>query len=370
MTKTRIQALVLAVVLVAALPAQASFADSSDEISAKKVAAAAKLDALKADDAKLESAVRTLDAGIVVQSSATDAARQAATAADAAVDSAETRLRATEKKAADLRQRASAVAVQAYVHPSSDSILEIMKARDLAEASRRQTFMSQVVQVDRDVLGQLRAVREDQQAEQRNLLALRDQAQERKKVATDKLAELQKLRADQMRLRSALDVRIQAYTYEVEALAREESNIQSLIRTRELSGESVDGTPTPARSASGLIWPSSGSVSSPFGYRWGAMHQGIDIDSGPGAPIVAVKAGTVIMAGWNGGYGNCVVIDHGGSFSTLYAHQSRMVVGDGEYVKQGQLLGYVGGTGNVTGPHLHFETRVGGVARNPTSFLP
>lgn len=355
--------------LVSAVPARA-LADSSDEVAAKKASAAAKLDAAKVDDAKLEAAVRSLDAGIAVQSSATDAARQAADAANAAADSAQARLKATEKKAADLKTKASAVAVQAYVHPASDSFLEIMKSKDMAELSRRQTFMSQVVQVDRDVLGELKAVREDQQAEQTNLLALRDQAQTRKKEASDKLAELQKLRTDQVRLKSALDVRIRDYQNEVDALSREEGNIQGLIRSRELSGESVDGTPQPAKSASGLIWPASGPISSPFGYRWGALHAGIDIDTGYGAPIVAAKAGTVILAGPNGGYGNCTIIDHGGSFTTLYAHQSRMLVGEGDYVKQGQLLGYTGSTGNVTGPHLHFETRVGGVPKNPLNYLP
>jgi murein DD-endopeptidase MepM/ murein hydrolase activator NlpD len=99
------------------------------------------------------------------------------------------------------------------------------------------------------------------------------------------------------------------------------------------------------------------------------MHNGVDIDSGPGAPIRAADSGVVIMAGYNGGYGNCVIIDHGGGFTTLYAHQSRMAVGDGESVGRGEVIGYVGGTGNVTGPHLHFETRVGGVPENPMGYF-
>jgi murein DD-endopeptidase MepM/ murein hydrolase activator NlpD len=362
------------VMLMSAFPTSAFAADDADTVRSKKTAAAARLDALKADDAELEAAVRTLDAGIAVQSSATDAARQAASAAMAAADAAAMRLAATEKKMADLRTRASAVAVQAYINPGSDTFLEIMKARDIGEAGRRQAFMSQVVQVDRDVLGELRAVRQDQQAEQANLLALREQAQNRKQEATDRLNELEQLRADQVRLRGALDVRIREYTAEVEALAREEASISGLIRAREASGASVDGRPQlqQARSTSsaGLIWPSAGSVSSPFGWRWGAMHSGIDIDSGYGAPIRAAKAGVVISAGWYGGYGLCTIIDHGGGFTTLYAHQSSMSVSDGQSVSQGQLIGYVGGTGNVTGPHLHFETRVGGTAQNPMNFLP
>lgn len=365
----KVGAIALIAVLVALVPARA-IAQPSDDKPSKKVAAAAQLDALKADDVKLDAAVRTLDAGIIEQSNVTDAARRAAAAADAAVGSAQARLAATEKRMGNLKQKAVEVAVMAYVHPANDSIVELMKVNDLAQASRRQALMSQVVQVDRDVLGQLRAVRQDQQAEQANLLALRDEAQGRREEAVQKLSALQALRDDQARLKSALDVRIAQFTAEVNALAREESNIQGLIRVRELTGESVDGTPSPAKSASGLIWPVPGAVTSPFGPRWGSMHTGIDIDSGAGVPIKAAKAGTVIMAAWYGGYGNCVIIDHGGGFSTLYAHQSSVAVSEGQSVGQGTVVGYVGGTGNVTGPHLHFETRVGGSPQNPVNFLP
>jgi murein DD-endopeptidase MepM/ murein hydrolase activator NlpD len=373
MAKTRIHALVLIVMLVSALPARAGAADDARK---KKAELAAQLDVLKANDLQLESAVRNLDAGIEVQASETEAAKQAASAADEAVDTAEARLAATEKRVGELRQKASAVAVQAYVHPGGVPILEIVKSKDLAEASRRQTLLAHVVNVDRDVLGELRAVRQDQQAEQANLIALREQAQNRKKAATEKLTELERSRTDQVRLRNALDVRIREYTAEIDALNREEANITALIRTREASGQRADGTTVTAApaargsSGSGLVWPADGGVSSPFGFRWGRLHAGIDIDSGSGAPIRAAKAGTVIMAAYNGGYGNCVIIDHGGGFTTLYAHQSRMLVSSGESVSRGETIGYVGGTGNVTGPHLHFETRVGGNPEDPQRYLP
>ena len=100
------------------------------------------------------------------------------------------------------------------------------------------------------------------------------------------------------------------------------------------------------------------------------MHQGIDIAAPTGTPIVAAKAGDVIFAGGMGGYGNCVIIDHGGGFSTLYGHQSRIAAGDGQSVERGQVIGYVGSTGHSTGPHLHFETRVNGSAQNPRRYLP
>ena len=111
-----------------------------------------------------------------------------------------------------------------------------------------------------------------------------------------------------------------------------------------------DSTP----SASGFIWPVGGPVVSPFGWRWGRMHEGIDIGAGYGAPIVASASGVVIFAGWMGGYGNLIIIDHGGGLATAYAHQSSFAVGGGP-VSQGQTIGYVGCTGHCYGPHLHFR---------------
>ena len=99
------------------------------------------------------------------------------------------------------------------------------------------------------------------------------------------------------------------------------------------------------------------------------MHEGIDIGAGSGTPIRAAAAGTVIHAGWLGGYGNLVVIDHGGGVATAYGHQSSIAAGSGAFVAQGQVIGYVGSTGNSTGPHLHFEVRVNGAPQDPLGYL-
>ena len=122
-------------------------------------------------------------------------------------------------------------------------------------------------------------------------------------------------------------------------------------------------------SASGFIWPVNGPVVSPFGMRWGRMHEGIDIGVGYGTPIHAAAAGTVITAGWEDGYGNLIVIDHGGGIATAYGHQSGFAVGYGAHVEQGQVIGYVGCTGHCFGPHLHFEVRVNGTAVDPLGYL-
>ena len=355
------------------------FADSLDDRraanQAKKAAAAAKLDALKADDAQLEAAVRDLDSNVDVQAATTEAAQQSAAAAQGAVGSAQARLAATEARMATLKKQAAALAIRAYVHPAGDPLLDILSSKDLAEASRRETLLSHVASTDTDVLSQLRATRQDQQAEQGDLAHLLEQAQARRRAAADHLAELQQARDDQTRLKAALDTRIQEYTSEVDALSREQANIEALIRSRQRAAPAVPAGP-PAKGASkgasksGLIWPASGPITSGFGMRWGRMHTGIDIGAGYGAPIKAAKAGTVISAGSNGGYGLATIIDHGGGLSTLYAHQSQLAVSDGATVSQGQVIGYVGCSGHCTGPHLHFETRVNGTAENPLNLLP
>ncbi|HEV3400511.1 MAG TPA: M23 family metallopeptidase [Acidimicrobiales bacterium] len=360
-------------------------ADSLDErrraAQAKRAAAARQLDVLRADDRQLESALRDLEASLAAQAAATQAAQQAERAAQAAVSSAEARLAATEQRMSSLKAQAAALAVRAYVHPGGDGLLEMVRSRDLGEASRRETLLAHVASTDRDVLSQLRATREDQESEQGRVRKLREQAEARRRAASARLVDLARARADQARIQGALDARIAAYVSDLEGLAREEGKIQELIRARSQPPPvavvptlqqvvSGGGNAPRAASSGGLIWPASGPVNSPFGPRWGRMHTGIDIGAPSGAAIRAAKGGTVISAGYNGGYGLAVVIDHGGGLTTLYGHASSISVGDGASVSQGQTIAAVGCTGSCTGPHLHFETRVGGNPQNPMNYLP
>ncbi|WP_315443923.1 M23 family metallopeptidase [uncultured Selenomonas sp.] len=119
------------------------------------------------------------------------------------------------------------------------------------------------------------------------------------------------------------------------------------------------------------IWPTTGYVSSPYGLRFGGseFHQGVDIAAEIGTPIVATADGVVTAAGWNGGYGNMVDVDHGGGIVTRYGHASAVAVTVGQQVRRGQTIAYVGSTGRSTGPHLHYEVRVNGQPVNPAGYL-
>ena len=168
--------------------------------------------------------------------------------------------------------------------------------------------------------------------------------------------------------RASLLSKVKGDRRELEAEARDlrarSAKLASQIRTG-----SVNLPSTVSVGGSGQFsWPVNGQLTSGFGFRWGRMHEGIDIAAPTGRPIGAAAAGTVIVAGWGGGYGNLVVVSHG-TISTAYAHMSSIAVSNGQQVSRGTVLGAVGSTGHSTGPHLHFEVRVNGSPQNPINYL-
>jgi murein DD-endopeptidase MepM/ murein hydrolase activator NlpD len=165
---------------------------------------------------------------------------------------------------------------------------------------------------------------------------------------------------------------------EIEALIREKQAEEAARRAAARRAALLAGQePPPIVGAPGqLIWPVSGRISSPFGMRTNPvsgrflMHTGIDIAAEMGTTVVAPADGKVITAGWNdGGYGNMIIIDNGGSMSTLFGHLSQIFVATDQEVKRGQAIGAVGSTGESTGPHLHFEVRIDGKPVDPMSYL-
>ena len=161
---------------------------------------------------------------------------------------------------------------------------------------------------------------------------------------------------------------------ELQEFYAEQARQQAAAQQQQSSSSSSSSTTTVVNTGDlSFRWPLPGYsyISSPFGSRWGGWHTGIDISGGGvyGAPIVAAEAGTVILATSHYSYGNYVIVDHGGGYTTLYAHMSSIGCSVGDYVSKGQTIGYVGSTGNSTGPHLHFEVRVNGSAQNPVNYV-
>jgi murein DD-endopeptidase MepM/ murein hydrolase activator NlpD len=155
---------------------------------------------------------------------------------------------------------------------------------------------------------------------------------------------------------------------EVERQREEEQQRRASAARAAAAPPARAAAPAPPAASGGFRWPMCARVTSEYGPRWGTLHRGIDLGAPTGTPIRSVAAGTVLFAGWQGGYGNMTLIDHGGVVSA-YAHQSGFAVGQGARVAQGQVIGYIGMTGNTTGPHLHLEIRVGGSAVNPRQYL-
>ena len=155
---------------------------------------------------------------------------------------------------------------------------------------------------------------------------------------------------------------------DLEALERQQAKVTAAVRSAGSGGPAPSAGPI-RRGSGRFIWPVNGPVSSPFGQRWGRLHAGVDIPGPSGAPIRAAASGRVILMGPTGGYGNYTCVGHGGGISTCYAHQSRFGTSNGASVKQGQVIGYVGNTGNSFGDHLHFEVRVNGSPVDPLGYL-
>lgn len=176
--------------------------------------------------------------------------------------------------------------------------------------------------------------------------------------------------------RANLEDMIKRSKTDLEKLEKQEDKL--IEESNALSGEIRGISDGKAKYAGGkMIWPvpSSKKIDSPFGYRIHPvykkkkMHTGVDIDAALGASIVAANSGKVIFAGWKNGYGNTVIVDHGGGITTLYAHCSKLLVKTGNKVEAGQTIAKAGKTGVATGTHLHFEVRENGAVTDPLNYI-
>jgi murein DD-endopeptidase MepM/ murein hydrolase activator NlpD len=272
--------------------------------------------------------------------------------------------------------------VEIYTTDRPDTIEVLLSVSSLDDLISNLRYLDEIAQRDQEIASQVAEARADLVVERRRTQQLEaEEAATTAQIAQDTAAqrevlgelvgrrnELVAAQADREGLLAGLREQRHEDLEELEEMERASEELADRIRAsqRSTGGASAGSGAAPS---SGFIWPVNGPLTSGFGQRWGRLHAGIDIGVGFGTPIRAAAAGTVIYAGWLGGYGNLVVVDHGGGLSTAYGHQQRIYVGYGQGVAQGDVLGEVGSTGNSTGPHLHFEVRVNGGPVDPLGYL-
>jgi murein DD-endopeptidase MepM/ murein hydrolase activator NlpD len=270
--------------------------------------------------------------------------------------------------------------VDIYESDPASPLDVFLGARTLDDAVAQITYLSDIGRQDRLIAKEVGAAKRQMKAARAKTKVLRTRVQsetavisartEQTRSVRDELAgardDLADTRQQKLVDLSTLSAEDRADAEEIDALQAASQALATRIRAAQ--SQSTPGTDQTPSSA-GLIWPVQGPVTSPFGWRWGRMHEGIDIGVPYGTPIHAAASGTIIYCGWESGYGNLTVIDHGNNLATAYGHQSSIAVGCGQQVSQGQVIGYVGSTGHSTGPHLHFEVRVNGAPVDPMGYL-
>lgn len=259
-----------------------------------------------------------------------------------------------------------------YINGQISYVDVLFGAKDFADLMTRMDVLKRIIKHDYDLIMKVkeekatventRAQLEKDKAEAEVLVA---DAQAKKAKVEDKESE-QQLLLDQ----AIYDRDTSERMYEEIMAASQE--VANMIRRSHMSSAGYSGAPA---GAGGMIWPISGPITSEFGWRThpifgtARFHSGLDIGGDYGMPIYAAASGTVIYAGWISGYGNAVIIDHGGGVTTLYGHNDSLNVSEGENVAQGQVIAMCGSTGNSTGPHCHFEVRENGEPVSPYGYL-
>ncbi len=367
-----------------------------------------KLEFLAMSDLELEIRLADLRADIDVQQAAVADAVQAVAAAEAKIVDLNVDLETTQRWADAQQILLNERAVAAYVNPKAEGLTLMFESNDYNEFHKMNVMVRQVAEHDRGILAGLLEAKAELVQQEAAAAAARAEAARLREEAETALGELEAAEAEEATVRTALLVKIDEVHGEIDSLEASEAQLVSIIEERNRAAEaarraantttttvpptfrapvgstsvsttaSTASTAPPATTpgAPSLLWPLSGPVVSAFGPRVHPidgvvkMHQGIDIDGLTGEAIAASAAGEVFYAGWLGGYGNAVLIDHGAGYTTLYAHQSVINVSVGQTVSAGQTVGLVGSTGNSTGPHLHFEVRLWSVPQDPLAYLP
>jgi murein DD-endopeptidase MepM/ murein hydrolase activator NlpD len=274
--------------------------------------------------------------------------------------------------------------VELYQADKPDIVTVIMSSKGFADLLERGEFMQRVSEQDQQIVKLVRDAKADATASAQRLGKLetrqqrvteivqqrRDEIARSKQGLIDTKVGLAGTRADKAHALANVRTERRQLEGNLSGLKQEQSKIEATL-------QQAQGNPPagPIKHGNGsLIWPVNGPITSQFCERraWEACHPGIDIGVPSGTPIRAAAAGRVALlqsVGASGGYGNFTCIQHTGTMSTCYAHQSRFAVSMGQSVTQGQVIGYTGCTGLCFGPHLHFEVRINGAVTNPLNYL-
>lgn len=282
-----------------------------------------------------------------------------------------------------LREARATLAVrlrELYQADRPDLMSVILNAHGFADLLERGHFIDRIQQQDNRILRRVQAAREDATATAarlRTLEARQARATARVQARRDEIARLKRgvvgnravfaqAKSEKASILSQVRTERKDLEGHLEGLEKEQAKVQAKLAR-------AAGVPPPAGGYKGtggpLSMPVAGVFTSPFGYRWGRLHAGIDIGAAEGTPIYAADGGRVVLAAWTGGYGNYTCVQHTAAMSTCYAHQSRYGTSAGATVRRGQLIGYVGNTGHSFGAHLHFEVRINGNPTDPTAYL-
>ena len=292
------------------------------------------------------------------------------------------RLRARLKESTDVL---STRLVEIYKDDEPDVLTVILESDGFADMLDRTAFMDRISEQDRAIVTRVRVLKKEttkltnqlEELEQVKqdaadaILAQKNQVAQARAAVVERQNALASVRGKRRTLLASVRTDREVLQEDLDDLRKEQAAVQARVRAAQgAASSSGGGGGGPIRRGSGgLIWPVNGSVSSGFGQRWGRLHAGIDIPVPVGTPVRAAQSGRVIIAGPTGGYGNYVCIAHGGALSTCYAHNSSLGVSQGQGVKQGQVIAQSGNTGNSTGPHVHFETRINGSPVDPMGYL-
>ncbi|MHB1253625.1 MAG: murein hydrolase activator EnvC family protein [Candidatus Humimicrobiaceae bacterium] len=273
-----------------------------------------------------------------------------------------------EAKESILNNRISAI----YKNRGASFFEILFKSKSFIELLSKLKLMNLLAEQDAEIIVEIKDKKSATLSVKQNIMELRKkqdeqkgileklvtQAEQKKAEVADILDQKKELLSDTRADKNAL------LAMQAQQIAKE-NEIQRILEALRY-GSAPNGK---------LMWPTAGRLISGFGMRrhpiFGGMrmHTGVDLAAPSGTPIFAADGGEVLQASYSGGYGNSILIYHGGGFATFYAHMSGFAVGQGQMVKRGQVIGYVGATGWATGPHLHFEVRINGVAQNPLGYL-